>query len=118
MEHHDDEAFLVDVINYSKLVARWIDGIKPSDFIESDEDQHVMRRHSVDLHLQRIGEAASQISENMKYAYPKVPWTEMVGLRNRLVHRYHEPNEFLIWNTATTLIPRILEGFKISKRKR
>jgi len=38
--------------------------------------------------LEIIGEASRNISEDLKKAHPEVPWRQMTGMRNKLVHRY------------------------------
>ena len=38
--------------------------------------------------LEIIGEASRNISENLRMAHPEVPWRQMTGLRNKLVHHY------------------------------
>lgn len=40
-----------------------------------------------------IGEAATGIGEDIRGAYPEVPWTRIVGLRNELVHAYHRVDD-------------------------
>ena len=38
--------------------------------------------------LEIIGEASRNISEDLRMAHPEVPWRQMTGLRNKLVHHY------------------------------
>lgn len=38
--------------------------------------------------LEIVGEASRNISEDLKMAHPEIPWRQMTGMRNKLVHRY------------------------------
>lgn len=38
--------------------------------------------------LEIIGEASRNISDDLKMAHPEIPWRQMVGMRNKLVHHY------------------------------
>ena len=58
-----------------------------ADFLADDMLDRT-KRNSVLYELQIIGEAANHVSESIKTAHPDVPWKEMVGFRNRVVHEY------------------------------
>jgi uncharacterized protein with HEPN domain len=54
------------------------------------------------LHLiQRLGEAASRLSADFRSGHPEFPWTEMIGLRNRIVHSYTELDPEITWRVAS-----------------
>ena len=38
--------------------------------------------------LEVIGEAAAKVTEKTREAHPELPWSQMTGLRNRLIHGY------------------------------
>ncbi len=52
-----------------------------------------------------IGEATSKVSTELRDQYPKVPWLQMIRMRNRLIHGYFDINLNIIWKTATENIP-------------
>jgi uncharacterized protein with HEPN domain len=47
----------------------------------------VLRRACVKS-LEIIGEASRNISDDLKKAHPEIPWRQMIGMRNKLVHHY------------------------------
>ena len=55
--------------------------------------------------IEIIGEAASKISENYKANFSEGPWTDIVGMRNRLIHGYFEVDLNILWNTITKDLP-------------
>ena len=53
------------------------------------------------LHLvQIVGEAARQVSPARQRAHPEIPWPDIIGTRNRLVHGYGVVDEGIIWETV------------------
>ena len=55
-----------------------------------------------------VGEAASRVGADTKQAHPDIPWAEIVGMRNRLVHGYFDINLVRVWETVEQDIPRLI----------
>lgn len=55
--------------------------------------------------LEILGEAAGKISQQTKDRFPKMPWKQMVGMRNRLIHAYFDVDHDVIWKTITDVLP-------------
>ena len=60
-------------------------------------DQDAMFRRAVINCLQEIGEAAVRVTEDTRRRCPSLPWNQIVGMRNRLVHVYFAINLDLVW---------------------
>jgi uncharacterized protein with HEPN domain len=64
--------------------------------------------------LEILGEAAGRISVGIRKRYPTIPWSQIIGMRNRLVHGYDIVDYDIVWSTVTEdLPPVILELEKI-----
>jgi uncharacterized protein with HEPN domain len=64
--------------------------------------------------IEIIGEAAGRISADCKTRYPAIPWTQMIGMRNRLTHAYFEIDLDIVWEVVThDLPPLVIELEKI-----
>jgi len=59
--------------------------------------------------LEIIGEAASRISKEDLVRYPHIPWTEVVSLRNRLIHAYDMVDFDILWQIVTKDLPPLIE---------
>jgi len=59
--------------------------------------------------LEIIGEAAARTSEEERALYPKIPWPEIVSLRNRLIHGYDSVDFDILWNVITKDLPPLIE---------
>jgi len=73
------------------------------DSFQRDEMLQVWVIH----HLQVIGEAARGIFQSMKDQFPSVPWTQIVGLRNILVHEYFGLNMQQVWMVTQRELPSL-----------
>ena len=59
-----------------------------------------------------IGEAARQIPPAVEQRYPQVPWSQMRGLRNAIVHGYDVVNLDILWDTVTIDLPPLALALK------
>lgn len=67
------------------------------------------RLAGVSQRIALTGEAANQISNDVKLFAPSVPWQEMVDMRNKLVHDYYEIRAETIWNTLQDGLPPLIK---------
>ena len=72
-------------------------------------------QEQVELNLLHLGEVAARISDDVKEAHPEIPWHEMVGMRNILVHEYFRVKPIVLFETVTTQfseLERQLDGLQ------
>lgn len=58
--------------------------------------------------IEIIGEAAARVSQETRQAHPEIPWPELIGIRNRLVHAYFDVNLQRVWETVQQDVPRLI----------
>ncbi|MCC6896305.1 MAG: DUF86 domain-containing protein [Anaerolineae bacterium] len=64
--------------------------------------------------LEIIGEAANKVTTETRALLPELPWHEIIGMRNRIIHAYDRVNYDVVWDTAVMSVPyliQLLEGF-------
>lgn len=76
-----DAVRIVHMIEAAELALRFIKGRKPEDLLNDD-----MLRMALLHAVQIVGEAAAKVSDEVKNEAPDIPWSLIVGMRNRLVH--------------------------------
>ena len=59
--------------------------------------------------LEIVGEAAGRVSESCRAAYPEIPWPQIVGLRNRLIHGYDAVDMDILWQVLARDLPPLAE---------
>ena len=62
--------------------------------------------------LEVMGEAASRVPSEDRASHPAVPWREIVGLRNRLIHGYNSVDLNIIWHVVTTDLPPLIKALE------
>ena len=56
-----------------------------------------------------IGEATKKLSKSFIQAHPEFPWTDMAGMRDKLIHDYFDIDIDVIWKTIEADIPKLKE---------
>ena len=97
-----DHVHLGDMLEWSRKVQRFVADTSEDLFLRDDRIQSAV------IHgLIVIGEIASRVSAAGRDASPSIPWHEIRGMRNRLVHDYLGVDVDEVWRTATTDIPEL-----------
>lgn len=109
MSHHDDQIRLRHMLDHAREAVSLIQGIKRADL----KNERILELALVRL-VEIVGEAAARVSDESREKYPGIPWFQIVGMRNRLVHGYEEVDLDILWDTIKVdLPPLILELKKI-----
>lgn len=67
-----------------------------------------MIQAAVIRNLEVIGEAAKRLPQEFRDDHPQVPWREMTGMRDLLIHAYHRVDLDLVWSTVEDSLPGLL----------
>jgi uncharacterized protein with HEPN domain len=62
--------------------------------------------------LEIVGEAASRIPEEERARHPEIPWAQIVGLRNRLIHGYDAVDLDILWQIVTADLPPLVASLE------
>ena len=65
-------------------------------------------RLAIERLLQNIGEAVRRLSPDFRAAHPEIPWQDIIGQRNVLVHEYGRINHDRLWLTGTSEVPDLI----------
>lgn len=71
-------------------------------------DQNRLLLNGVVRELEILGEAASQVTPAVREQFSLLPWREMIGLRNRLIHAYFDVNNQTIWLVVKESLPPLI----------
>jgi len=92
---------LEDILDAIAKIQTYIEGMSFEEFTADTKTLDAIIRN-----LTIIGEAARHVPAEIQERYRDVPWREMQGMRNIVVHEYHGVSPFIIWRTATyNLLP-------------
>ncbi len=92
--------YLSEILVSMDKIERYITGLSYDEFILREETVDAVERN-----IEKIGEAAAAIAEEVRNRHPEVPWKTMVGLRNKVIHHYFAVDHEVIWQIITKNIP-------------
>jgi uncharacterized protein with HEPN domain len=95
-----DADYLTDIQAAIAKINRYTQGMDLDAFMSSELVQDAVFRN-----IAIIGEAVSKLSTGLTKIHSDVPWVNIAGMRNRLVHEYSGVNLKLVWNTIQSVIP-------------
>ncbi len=73
--------YLRDILDATRKARRFVEGVEFDDFVTNDEKVFAVRQA-----LEIIGEAVKKVPRSARERYPQVPWREVAGMRDKLVH--------------------------------
>ena len=99
--------FLYDMIENMKMAEDLTSGIEYQTFI-ADKTRHYAVLRCIEI----IGEASKHITDEIRSANPLIPWKEMAGMRDKLIHDYFGVNLRTVWDTVKKDIPDLKPKFE------
>ena len=107
MSRHDDRISLRDMLSHATEAV---------ELLGDSGREELGRNRVVQLALTRlievIGESANRVSQATRQEYPKIPWPQIIGMRNRLIHGYDVIDYDLMWNTVTNDLPPLIKALQ------
>jgi uncharacterized protein with HEPN domain len=76
---------------------------------KSDLDEDLTFNLALKRLIEIIGEAANRVPDEFQDAHPEIPWIEIVGMRNRLIHGYDEVDFDFLWNVVRDDLPSLIK---------
>ncbi len=113
----DYTLYLKDMLEAMEAIEKFVEGVDFDNFQKNDMvSSAVIRKFEI------IGEAAKKVPDTIRNKYPEIPWKEMSGMRDRLIHFYFGVKYSLVWQTVKDIIPsikplisKIIEDFSSQK---
>jgi len=96
----DPRLYLQDILAAMESISDFTAGMDLDGFRKDDKTASaVIRKFEI------IGEATKQLPEGIRQRHPNIPWKEMAGMRDRLIHFYFGVDHRLVWQTIVDRIP-------------
>jgi uncharacterized protein with HEPN domain len=94
--------FMQDIVDNLEKAESFTEGLEFEDFLEDEKT-----RYSVICAQDIVGEACKKVPTAIRQRNPHVPWKEMAGMRDRLIHGYFGKDDEIVWKTARESAPEI-----------
>ena len=99
-----DETLLRDMLDAGRRLGVFITNKTRSDL---EKDDYLLG-FAVVRALEIVGEAANKVTTETRALLPTLPWHEIIGMRNRIIHAYDRVDYDIVWETANLSIPRLI----------
>ncbi|KKP67289.1 MAG: hypothetical protein UR66_C0018G0029 [Candidatus Moranbacteria bacterium GW2011_GWE1_35_17] len=107
MSKRGDDLYFEDIISSIEKIENYTNGMKELDFYNDHKTIDAVVRN-----LSIIGEAVNSLSEDAKLVNSNIPWGEIIGMRNKIVHEYFGVDEEILWKTIQEDLPKFRELIK------
>ncbi len=98
------QLFVADMVETIIKIAKYTENMSFEEFVDDDKTQDAVIRN-----LEILGEAANKIPKEIQERYPNIPWHQIIGMRNRLIHAYFVVDYEIVWKIITSELPGLLE---------
>ena len=103
----DDDVRLRHMLQYAEVAAEFTRGRQRRD-LDDDSLLELGTRKALEI----VGEAAAPVTEATRLSHPEIPWAEIVGLRNRLVHGYDVVDHGILSSVLTVDLPVLVAALR------
>ena len=105
--HKNDLVYTDHIINCIKKIRKFTKGIEKREF-----ERNELLQDAVIRNFEIIGEASKKISKDFKKVYYDIPWKEISGMRDKLIHDYLGVDIEVIWETIIQDLPFLQKELK------
>lgn len=107
MSQRDDLVTLRQMLDH----AREIQTFSANVTFDNLRDDRLLQLALIRL-LEIIGEAATRVSQECRKQHPQIPWIQIIGLRNRLIHAYDAVDLAIVWIIITSDVPQLADAIE------
>jgi uncharacterized protein with HEPN domain len=107
MSKRNDLLLLEDIVESCEKIQKYVYNLDYNEFINDDKTIDAVIRN-----FEIIGEAANNLSQDLFNKYPFIRWSQIIGMRNRLIHGYFGVDYQIIWQVINENINDLKEQMK------
>ena len=99
--------YIDDIMRNMNKILQYTEGMEESSFCADEKTTDAVIRC-----IEIIGEAVKNIPETVRSTYPKIPWKQMAGMRDKVIHDYFGVQLKTVWKVVQEVIPDLMEKMK------
>lgn len=107
MSERDYKDFVQDIIDAIKSIEQFMGDMSFDEFANDDKTASAVTRK-----FEIIGEAANRIPKEMQAKWGDIPWSYMIGMRNKIIHDYDGINLMIVFDSAKEDLKNLLPGLE------
>lgn len=99
----DDSIYIEHILKALQQIEIYVESISEEDFLANRMVQDAVIRQ-----LEIIGEATKRVSKEYREQHNHIPWQDMAGMRDKLIHDYIDVDLWIVYRTAKQDVPELL----------
>lgn len=99
-----DRESIMDILASIHLATQYVSGMDRAAFDGNAQSQDAVIRR-----IEVMGEAAKRVSDRVRQRFPDVPWKELAGMRDRVIHGYDIIDLEIVWDTVKRDLPTLAQ---------
>jgi len=103
MSRRRDQDYLNDVREAVQRIATYTAAMTLEEFMKDSKTQDAVVRN-----LEIIGEATKNLSRHLRKSYSQIPWKDLAGVRDKMIHHYFGINYEVVWTISREELPGLL----------
>ncbi len=102
-----DEAHLLDIARFAREILNLTNGMDELNFAASRTSQL-----AVLYEIAVLGEAVKRLSPEFRSRHQEIPWKEIAGMRDKVIHQYDRVKISVVWRVVSIEIPELLANLE------
>ena len=107
MSKRRDQDYLGDICEAINRIRAYASEIDYEEFLGDQKTQDAVIRN-----LEIIGEAIKNLSNTVRKGHPQIPWKDLAGMRDKMIHHYFGLNYEIVWTIIKKELPQLLPQMK------
>ncbi|NHC36350.1 HepT-like ribonuclease domain-containing protein [Scytonema millei] len=103
-----DRESLIDIANAIRRILRYTDSVGRAELETNDE-----KLSAILYQITIIGEATKRLSQPFRQQHPEIPWREMAGMRDFIVHKYDQLDFEVVWDVVQNKLSELLSSIEV-----
>ena len=103
----DDQVYLAHIKDALQQISMYTDGMGADVFFGNRMVQDAVIRQ-----FEIVGEATKNLSESFTKRFPLIPWKDLAGFRDKLIHQYFGVDLATVWQSVVEDVPALLDELK------
>jgi len=108
MSDRDSILLILDMLESAERILQYTESMSYYDFIHDPRTFDAVIRN-----FEIIGEAANQLPESIRNDTAQIPWNEIRGFRNKIVHNYFGIDPVIVWTIISDFLPDLISQLKV-----
>jgi uncharacterized protein with HEPN domain len=104
MTQHDDRIILRQILDHAEEAMQITKG-KTYPEIQNNRILNLALARLLEI----IGEAAGRVAKSTREKNPRIPWTAIIAMRNRLIHGYDQVDLNIVWDVIKNDLPQLVD---------